>query len=390
MNKKKNILFVIPSYNTGGTTSSLKSIIHSNLSKEYNLFVFSLSKEEYIDNSFEPFDIGHNRWTSFLYTDRTTLTVRSRYLTYSIVTLLFRFLSFIKINVKQIIEKKARRAIVRERVYDYVVSFSESSSPRFVSLFKNKKIVWIHCDYAMMVQDRESEGRLFNQFDYIVCVSDFTRESFCSIFPDLSDKTIFIYNLIDSNHVLSLSNEVINDMQTGNDVYNIVSVGRVCDVKRYSSIPGILSSVNKVVRDDIAVKWYVIGPIAERTEYEKLMESIKRYDVSDSVIYLGARKNPYPYIKNADLLVSVSLSEACPMIFNEAKVLNTLIVSSNFGSAKEFITDAKDGYVSDINLIDETISSIINKKLHSTSSNQFDAVGYNSAIEEQLSALFGN
>ena len=89
------------------------------------------------------------------------------------------------------------------------------------------------------------------------------------------------------------------------------------------------------------------------------MKNIKEYDVADCVKVLGEKKNPYPFFKSANLLVSTSISEACPMIFNEAKILNLPIISSDFPSAYEFIVPGKDGYICDIDTMPTMIEQII-------------------------------
>ena len=58
------------------------------------------------------------------------------------------------------------------------------------------------------------------------------------------------------------------------------------------------------------------------------------------------------------LCVSLSTTEACPMVFNEARVLNVPIVTTDFGSAHEFVTDGVDGYIRPIEKIPDVISDI--------------------------------
>ena len=43
------------------------------------------------------------------------------------------------------------------------------------------------------------------------------------------------------------------------------------------------------------------------------------------------------------MVVSTSVSEACPNVINEAKILHTPIVATNFGSVYEFIEDGVNG-----------------------------------------------
>ena len=84
-------------------------------------------------------------------------------------------------------------------------------------------------------------------------------------------------------------------------------------------------------------RWYIIGGGNEGGEKERLDQELAKYDLDDMFVLLGNKPNPYPYFREADLLVTNSSSEACPMIFNEAKILELSVVSNNFGSAYEFL-----------------------------------------------------
>ena len=91
----------------------------------------------------------------------------------------------------------------------------------------------------------------------------------------------------------------------------------------------------------------------------KIKEGIERNNLSKVVFYLGPKTNPYPYFANADLYVCLSESEACPMVFNEAKCFGTPIVSTDFGSSYEFIQSEKDGIIIPRELIFEAIKKYI-------------------------------
>jgi glycosyltransferase involved in cell wall biosynthesis len=60
---------------------------------------------------------------------------------------------------------------------------------------------------------------------------------------------------------------------------------------------------------------------------------------------LGEIENPYPYISKADLMISLSLSEACPLGVQEAKILHIPVVATDFGSAWEFVIRGEGGKV---------------------------------------------
>ena len=106
------------------------------------------------------------------------------------------------------------------------------------------------------------------------------------------------------------------------------------------------------------IRWYIIGDGSK-----KLIEETKRliglYNLEKEVILLGAKDNPYPYIINSNLLVSLSRSEACPYVINEGKILNIPVLSTDYPSAKELIDNGKTGIISNINDFPEMIYHLI-------------------------------
>ena len=114
------------------------------------------------------------------------------------------------------------------------------------------------------------------------------------------------------------------------------------------------------MKNSNTVKWYIVGPdVGNQEEYKSLKNNIEKYEVQSQVILLGEMSNPYPYIANADILACTSVSEACPYVINEAKILGTPIVSTNFGSAYEFIEDDKDGIIAPIEKMANAMDKLI-------------------------------
>lgn len=227
--------------------------------------------------------------------------------------------------------------------YDAVIAFSEGLPTSFVADVENaNKIAWIHCDYksyqTFCPNNLEEERKIYSKFNHIVCVSDYTRQSFTEVFPELESKTYYIYNILDIDGMRVKAKDFTVD-EYNPDYFNIVTVGRIDPVKFQSRIPAIASKLRFT-----DYNWYIIGPVMWQSEYDKLIKEIKRYGLLDKIHILGMKSNPYPYIMNADLLVNTSVSEACPYVINEAKILGTPVVCCDFGSAKEFISNGKDGY----------------------------------------------
>ena len=252
-----SVLFVVNAFSTGGTYSSLKSILLSELQNSFKFHVFSLTNGGDYQTDIQNYNIGHNLWTSYARIDLKKISGWKKFLTY-IVRLLIKLFSFFHIDLTAIIDKYTIRSIEQEYQFDYIVAFSEGKPTKFVSLFHNPhKIAWIHCDYSRCLRKKTKEFIIYNTFEKIVCVSRFTQKSYISIFPQFSSKTLCIYNLLDEKNILRMAIERIDNPKFIKKGFTIISVGRICEVKRYRLIPEI---AKKIKDADINFRWYVIGP----------------------------------------------------------------------------------------------------------------------------------
>lgn len=333
---------------------------------------------EYINPELSLYSIGKNFWTSLLYANVMYSKGLNKF-----ILIIFKLLLHCPFLGKIIfakIENSTIRNIEKEN-YDCVVSFQESTSLPFVAKFLNPyKIAWIHCDYSRIFTNENDEMSIFSKYYRIVTVSEYTKKTFCQLLPLLSNKVYTIYNIMDSEAILEKSKKPINNLNFNNEVFTIISVGRISAVKQFELIPII---ANTLKSRNINFRWYILGGVHERIPYLQLQKSIVDCGVADCVLCLGNQLNPYPYFKAANLLVSTSKSEACPMIFNEAKILNLPVVTNNFGSAYEFIIDGQDGRICTIDQMADVIEDIILNKstFNPIISDQFESYAIQNKID---------
>lgn len=255
--------------------------------------------------------------------------------------------------------KRSAAQKLSARGYDTVVAFSEGAPTAFVAMMKHpRSVAWIHCDYASYSQlnGAPDELGLYSGFSRIVCVADYPKKSFISAYPSLASRTEAVNNVQDVEMMRSMAALNVPEDFSG-ELFNIVSVGRLDPVKRLSAVPEIASNIAAA---GCAFRWYVIGPKGGTLdEYEKLTTGISRPGLEGKVVYLGEKENPYAYISRADLLVNTSVSEACPYVVNEAKILHTPVVCTDFGSAREFVNDGVEGFIRPLEEIADTIVGYI-------------------------------
>ena len=61
--------------------------------------------------------------------------------------------------------------------------------------------------------------------------------------------------------------------------------------------------------------------IGEGKETSELKRYVKENNLEEQIIFLGKKKNPYPYFKISDYIILTSLTEGYPVVFQESMVL---------------------------------------------------------------------
>lgn len=236
--------------------------------------------------------------------------------------------------------------------YDAVIAYQEGYPTTFVANVKAKyKIAWIHSMYSRW--GGEKTAREYDKMNSIVCVSETAKRDMLSLYHNNVDRIHVVKNSLDKDEIIRLSK--VETLQKG-DCFQIISVGRIDPVKRFSMIPVIA----KELRDKgLKFKWSIVGGVADKREHETILKRIREDGLEDSVILEGQMSNPYPAIKNSDLLVCLSSSETFNYTLTEARILGVPVVSADFPAAQEFINDGKDGIISSVEQMIDVIYNLI-------------------------------
>ena len=61
--------------------------------------------------------------------------------------------------------------------------------------------------------------------------------------------------------------------------------------------------------------------IGEGHKTDELKKYVEENGLEENIIFLGKKKNPYPYFLISDYIILTSLTEGYPVVFQEAMVL---------------------------------------------------------------------
>ena len=250
-------------------------------------------------------------------------------------------------------KKKIFKEYVDNDEYKAQIAFLEGAITRIFSVKtkkKTQKIAWVHNDISKVFGrgpkskiKRIIDRNTYEKYDTLVFVSIDNLDKFNKVYDDmLLPHEKVVNNYINSQRILDLAKKEIKkeDKNLFTDkTLKIVQVSRLVEQK---AIDRLIKVHAKLIKEGVEHNIYIIGngPLKE-----KLEKQIKENNVSKTFKLLGARENPYPYMKAADVVSLFSEFEGYPMVIEEAKVLNKYILATNTATREALINYSKNSQV---------------------------------------------
>lgn len=315
--KKRKILFIIWSFTYGGGAERVLANIVNNLDKDkYDIDII-----EYWHTNIGTEKINNNITLLSPIIDANK-DGRIKKVLYKL--LLYIFPAYLR---KKYIKGK----------YDVEISFNYLI-PTFLLSKRSLSFSWIHGDVYDLENNKLNylaQKRSLKHVNKIVAISNNTKKSLTDVFPEYKDKVILINNGFDTEDIIYKSKlfDVENNKKT------------ILFINRFDNNKNPLFAIevaNKLVQDGYDFKMQFVG---KGNLEQKMFGKIEELGLGDYIEILGYKSNPYPYIKNAYIIIGCSYSEGFPTIFIEAIILGKPFVSTNVGGALEISDDEKCGLI---------------------------------------------
>ena len=200
-----------------------------------------------------------------------------------------------------------------------------------------------------------------NNIRKIVFVSKKSKETFNNIVDKEyiiknNIKTFNIKNHIDGENIISKSNEfkeIENDTKyeqlkeiikehnkNGNIIF--LNVGRHSKEKNLITLVKVFNNIIKNSEkenkkdnenqnqkqkedeygDNILEKKIYLLMVGDGKETKELVKYVEENKLTDRIIFLGNKKNPYPYFKMADYVILTSLNEGYQVVLKDEKIID--------------------------------------------------------------------
>ena len=228
--------------------------------------------------------------------------------------------------------------------YDIECAYLEMGPTKIMASSTNKKakkLAWVHCDLTKAVSDpqafAERTSKWYTKFDKVVCVSKSVKERFDELFRNRFDSEV-IYNVIDD---AAIREKALQPLPAGftKRRLTVLSVGRLTTPKCFVRL---LKAHKRLVNEGIEHDLWILGEGPERQMLEQFVESNK---LQDSVRMPGFIENPYPFMREADLLACSSIYEGYSTFMTEGVILGKPIVTTNVSGMRELLGDSEYGLI---------------------------------------------
>lgn len=274
--------------------------------------------------------------------------------------------------------------------FDFAAAYATYSlSNGFVARTASQNsALWVHLDYLTQNENNEEKTKAYykelkcEEFKQIVFVSKEAKDNFLKLFPNCKEKAIYCNNLIDGKKIIEKSKEIQEDLAAEpKDRVTFLNVGR--HDERQKRLTKLIEAAEMLKNDGLKFQILFVGDGQDSNLYRKIVADKK---LEDCVIFLGKKKNPYPYYKASDCVVLTSDYEGYPVVFLESMILKTPIITTNVSDYEQIegrygIVTTKE--VSDIyNAMKNFIQNGFELK------EEFDYQKYNEEILQNIEKIF--
>ena len=309
--KKKSILFILPDLNAGGAERIVTTLANHLPREKYETSILLLRKEGF--------------YLDFLKNDIAIIDVKTPRIRHSL---------------KPILQQ------IRKRKPDIVFSgFGEVNAylSLFIKLFPKTKFIARETNVVSQHVTRKEIRffyKFYNNYHKIICQSDDMMNDLVENFKIKKEKIIKINNPVDFSFI---EEKLINETKPGSyreDFKNVVAIGNLSSRKGFDNLVKVFEKIKQ-----LKVLLHILGDGIDK----ELLHQMKSDFGLENVIFHGIQKNPYPFLKFADLFILSSRYEGFPNVLLEAGACGTYALANNCkGGINEIIQSKINGEISAI------------------------------------------
>lgn len=329
MSSRRKILFIIPSLRGGGAERTLINLLQRIEAEQYEIDLLVISKiGPYVNQVPDYVEVNYLFKNDFIA---------------RICGLLHRCF-----DISYILERKMKSL---DKTYDVGISFLDTNftDMLFYTERIRKRIAFVHSSYRThenyeRFYSRENYNKKlrknrYSRLDAIYFVSEDSMEEFTEVLGEYPNMGV-VYNLMDREAVKRKSRESFQLKRK--EVFSFSAAGSLMKVKGFDR----LIRAAAIARDE-GYK-FVIHLAGTGPEEQNLKRLIRENNLGETVYLYGFLSNPYPLMKQSDVFVMSSISEALPTVLCEAMILGVPTLVTNCSGCRGLVDRGEYGLMAEL------------------------------------------
>lgn len=325
--KKKKILFVIQSLKIGGAERAQVTLANLLVEKGYDVTILMwLNKNDYSA------DIDPRV--------RVIYKPGDQHLGNKIPYIRYKFFDG-SMWAERATPRQFYRYYVGREKYDVEIAFFHTWAVKIIAGSTNKKAVrlaWVHHDFRNLEELDDSQieeyNSLYRKFHKVVCVSYSSLDGFKEAIGDTKN-LVTIHNILPIEEIRRKAKEEPR-VKIETDKFHVVQVARFAQVKGYERLIRVVCHLR---HEGYHISLALVGA----GEIDLVKAAVKEYHAGSFVKVIEGKNNPFPYIRQADLLVCASYTEGYNLTVAEALILDTPVLSTDCTGPNEVLDHGRFG-----------------------------------------------
>lgn len=315
MNNK--LLFILPTLNIGGAEKVTINILNSLNSKVFDIHLIV------IDSRYKNLESSINKGINIKYLNITK--TRNAF---------FRL-------AKEMVSLKPDIVFSSLNRTNILILLIKLIYPFFKTVIREPSMPSVQLQNGYMSAKVKFIIKLLYPFAYkIIAQTKYMKKDIETVYNIDENKVIAINNPIDKIYIQNCLEEEQNPFEQYPNRLNCLYVGRLSDEKNPLFL---IDAFEEVIKGNNRFHLYIIG---DGYLKEDVLKSIKEKQLDENIKMLGFQSNPYPYIKNADVVLLCSKWEGLPNVVIESLFLDTPVVSTlSTPVLNDLIVQGRNGYL---------------------------------------------
>lgn len=231
--------------------------------------------------------------------------------------------------------------------YDTIISYLEGYAARYHQYILDKapnNVSWVHVDLLMNHWSRlcfasnQQEASVYAMMDKVVFVSQGILDAFRQLFHYTKENLMVINNPIDKQRIL----RSVKEYNVEKEGFSFIAVGRFFRQKRYDRM---MHAVKILHNRGCDFHLDILGAGKLEPEIKELACTL---GIEQIVRFHGFVRNPYPYIKNADVMLLSSDAEGFPTVICEAMTLGVPVIGTDIPGTRDLLGNSEYGMLTDL------------------------------------------